>query len=56
MNMSIFFQANTKEYLTHEVMVLCLINQKGPNMKCSMLAKAIDKLAGTLENLQKPTG
>jgi hypothetical protein len=55
-NMSIFSQGNTGEYLAHIVTVLCLINQKGLNMQCRKLAKAVDKLAETLENLQKPTG
>ncbi len=54
-NMSIFSQGNTEEYLAHVVMVLCLINQKGLNMQCRMLAKAVNKLAGLLENFQKPT-
>jgi hypothetical protein len=40
----------------HTVAVLRLINQKGLNIQCRKLAKAVDKLAGTQENLQKPTG
>jgi hypothetical protein len=57
-NMSIFSQGNTEEYLAHVVKVLHLnlINQKGLNMQCRKLAKACDKLAGTLENLQKTVG
>jgi hypothetical protein len=55
-NMSIFFQGNTEEYLVHVVAVLNLINQKGLDMQCRKLAKTVDKLAGTLENLQKPNG
>jgi hypothetical protein len=52
-NMSIFSQGNTKEYLAHVVAVLCLINQKGLNMQYRKLAKAVDELVRTLENLQK---
>ncbi len=40
----------------HVVAVLYLINQKGFKVQCRKLAKAMDKLAGTLENLQKPNG
>jgi hypothetical protein len=54
-NKSIFSCLNTEEYLAHHVVVdLHLINQKGLNVQCRRLAKAIDKLNGTLENLQKP--
>jgi hypothetical protein len=53
-NMSILSQEITEEYLAHVVAVLRLINQKGLNMQCRKLDKAFDKLAGTLENLQKP--
>jgi hypothetical protein len=49
-NMSIS-QRNTKEYLAHVIAVLCLICQKGLNVKCRKLVKAVDKLAGTLKNL-----
>jgi hypothetical protein len=55
-NMSIFSQGNIKEYLAHVIAVLCLINQKRLNVQCRKLAKAVDKLVGTIENLQKPTG
>jgi hypothetical protein len=55
-NMSIFSQENTKDYLAHVVTVLHLINQKGLNVQCRKLAKPVDKVARTLENLQKPVG
>jgi hypothetical protein len=55
-NMSILCQGNTKEYLAHIVPVLCLIKQKGLAVQCRKLAKAVDKLAGTLENLLKAAG
>ena len=55
-NMSIFFRGYTKKYLAHVVAVICLINQKRLEVQCRKLAKVIDKLAGTLENLQKTDG
>ncbi len=55
-NMSIFSQGNTKEYLAHVVTVLHLINQKGLDVLGRKLAKAVDKLARTLENLHKAVG
>jgi hypothetical protein len=55
-NMSIFSQGNTKEYLLHAIAVLRLINQKGLNVQCRKLAKVVDKLVRTLENLQKNAG
>jgi hypothetical protein len=56
LNMSIFSQRNTKEYLVHVVAFLCLIRQKGLNVQCRKLAKAVDKLAGTLKNLLTAAG
>ncbi len=47
---------NTKEYLLHVVRVLHLIHQKGLDMQCRRLAKAVNKLAGTLKNLLKAAG
>jgi hypothetical protein len=55
-NMTLFSQGNTKEYLAHIIAVLHLINQKGLNVQCRKLAKLLDKLVGTLENLQKSIG
>jgi hypothetical protein len=55
-NTAIFSQGNTEEYLAHVVAVLCLIHQKGLDMKCRRLAKAVDKLAGMLENILKAAG
>jgi hypothetical protein len=56
LNMSIISRRNTEEYLAHVIAVLCLINQKGLNVQSRKLAKVVDKLFGTLENLQQPTG
>jgi hypothetical protein len=44
------------QHLVHVVAVLSLINQKGLNVQCRKLARAIDELAGTLENLEKTIG
>jgi hypothetical protein len=55
-NMTIFFQGNTKEYLAQVVAVLRVISQKGLDVQCRKLAKAVDKLAGRLKNLQKAAG
>ena len=38
------------------VTVLRRINQKGLYVQSRKLAKTVDKLAGTLENVQKPNG
>ncbi len=54
--MPIFSQGNAEEHLAYVVAVLHLINQKGLDVQCSKLAKAVDKLAQTLENLQKRIG
>jgi hypothetical protein len=40
----------------HVIAVLCLINQKRLDVQCRKLAKAVDKLAGTIDNLQKTVG
>jgi hypothetical protein len=40
----------------HAGAVLRLINQKGLDVQCRKLAKAVDKLAGTLENIKQPVG
>ncbi len=45
-NMTIFSQGKTKEYLAHVV-------TKELNVQCRKLGKTVNKLAGTLENLQK---
>jgi hypothetical protein len=55
-NMSIFSRGNTKEYLAHIIVVLHLISQKGLNVQCRKLAKAVKKQAGMLKNPQKAAG
>jgi hypothetical protein len=52
----IFSQGNTKEYLAHILAVLHLIKQKGLNVQCRKLTKAVDKLARILKNLLKAAG
>jgi hypothetical protein len=48
---TIFSHCNSKEYFAHVIAVLHLINQKRLNVLYRKLAKLLDKLAGTLENL-----
>ncbi len=55
-NMSIYSFGNTKEYLAHVVTVLRLICQKGLNVQCRNLGKAVVKLFETLKNLLKDSG
>ena len=51
LNMPIYSHGNTKEYLTHIVAVLQIINQKGLDKKCRMLAKAVEKRFEAFKNL-----
>jgi hypothetical protein len=55
-DMSILSRGKTEVYLVHVAAVLPLINQKGLGVQCRKLAKDVDKLVGTLENVHKPTG
>jgi hypothetical protein len=54
--MSIYSCGNTKEYLAHNVAVLCIIKQKGLNIQCRNLGKAVAKLTGTFKDLLKAAG
>ncbi len=56
LNMPIFSRGNTKEYFTHIVAVLQIINQKGLGTKCRKLAKAVEKWSGALKNLLEAAG
>jgi hypothetical protein len=56
LNMPIYSRGNTKEYLTHIVAVLQIINQKGLGTKCRKLAKAVEKRSSALKNLLKAAG
>ncbi len=51
LNMPIYSHGNTKEYLTHIIAVLQIIDQKGLPKKCRMLAKAVVKWSEALKNL-----
>jgi hypothetical protein len=55
-NMPIFSCGNTKEYLMHIVAVLCIIKQKGLDVKCKKLGKAILRQSKTLKNLLEAAG
>jgi hypothetical protein len=56
LNMPIYSRGNIKEYLTHIVAVLYIINQKGLGMKCRKLAKAAKRWSGALKNLLEAVG
>ncbi len=49
----IFSRGNNKEYTTHIVAVLCIINQKGLPKKCRVFAKAVAKWSEASKNLQE---
>jgi hypothetical protein len=46
LNMPIYSHGNTKEYLTHIVAVLHIIKQKGLDVKCRKLRKAVVRQSG----------
>jgi hypothetical protein len=52
LSMPIYFHGNNKEYLTHIVAVLQVIEQKGLPKKCQVLAKAVARRSKVLKNLQ----
>ena len=45
-NVSIYSHGNTKEYLAHIVAGFCIIKQKGLDVQCRKLGKAVVKLTG----------
>jgi hypothetical protein len=53
LSMPIYSHGNNKEYLTHIVAVLQVIEQKGLPMKCQVLAKAVVRWSEVLKNLQE---
>jgi hypothetical protein len=55
-NMSIYSCGSTKEYLAHIVAILHITKQKGLDVLCRMLRKAVVKLTGTFKDLQKAAG
>jgi hypothetical protein len=56
LSMPIYSHGNSKEYLTHIVAVLRVIEQKGMPKKCQVLAKAVVKRSEVLKNLQEAKG
>jgi hypothetical protein len=56
LNMLIFSRGNTKEYLAHIAAVLRIIKQKGLDVKCRKLRKAVVKQSKMLKNLLKSAG
>ncbi len=56
LNMPIYSCGNTKEYLTHIVADLQIINQKELGTKCRKLVKAFEKRSSALKNLQEAVG
>jgi hypothetical protein len=56
LNMPIYSRGNTKEYLTHIVAILQIIDQKGLPKNCRMLAKAVVKWSEALKNLLEAAG
>jgi hypothetical protein len=55
-NMHIYSRGNTKEYLMHIVAVLHIIKQKGLDMRCRKLKKAVLRQSKMLKNLLEATG
>jgi hypothetical protein len=55
-NMSIYSHGNTEEDLAHIVAILCIIKQKGLNVQCRKLGKAVVKLTGMLKDLLRAAG
>jgi hypothetical protein len=56
LNMPIYSRGNNKEYLTHIVAVLCIIKQKGLDVQCRKLRKAVVKQSKMLKNLLEAAG
>jgi hypothetical protein len=58
LNMPIYSRGNTKKYLTHIIVVSCIIKQKGLDMKCRKLGKAVVRQSKSkmLKNLLEATG
>jgi hypothetical protein len=53
LSMPIYSHGNNKEYLTHRVAVLRVIEQKGLPKKCQVHAKAVVRRSKALKNLQE---
>jgi hypothetical protein len=55
-NMSIYSCENTEEYLAHIVAILRIIKQKGLDVQCRKLGKAVVKLINSFKDLLKAAG
>ncbi len=53
LSMPFYSHGDNKEYLTHIVAVLRVIEQKGLPKKCQVLAKAVVRRSKVLKNLQE---
>ncbi len=53
---SIYSHGNTEEYLAHIIAVLRIIKQKGLDVQCRKLGKAVAKLTGTFKDLLEAAG
>jgi hypothetical protein len=51
--MTMYSRGIKEEYLAHIITVLCVINQKGLDVQCRKLGKAVVRLSGMLKNLLK---
>ncbi len=56
LNMPIFSLGNTEEYLAHITAVLRIIKQKGLNVKCRKLGKAVVSQSEALKNILEAAG
>jgi hypothetical protein len=54
--MSIYSRGKTEEYLAHIIAVVRIINQKGLDVQCRNLGKAVVKLTRTFKDLLKAAG
>ncbi len=55
-SVSISSRGNNKEYITHIVAVLCIMDQKGLPKKCRVFDKAVAKRQEALKNLLEAAG
>ncbi len=56
LNMSIYSRGNTNEYLAHIVAVLRIIKQRGQDIQCKKLRKAVVKLTEPFKDILKAAG
>jgi hypothetical protein len=56
LNLSIYSRGNTKEYLAHIIAAIRIIKQKGLDVQCRKLGKAVVKRTRTFKDLLKAAG